>query len=317
MATLTDLPLVSIIIVTYNQAEYIAQTIDSAIKQDYTNIEIIISDDCSTDNTQQIIAQYASQYPHKIVPLLNADNVGITANFNRAVARANGKYIALLGGDDLIFTDKISAQVEAFTNTPAAVICYHDVAVFASHNNKTLYYFHDVQAGGHQPYIGSITEELISYRCFFCNGCSTMLLRDALPPELFDTRLPTASDWLAFIKVSTKGTAVYINRVLGRYRRHQFNTTKKTHNSNQEELVYQILAIEHPEFIKAINKGRSRLHLFFLIRYLFYRDFKHAWQTLQKLLIIIFTRPYVTLFLLKSIIFDSLLLIKRFRNNAK
>ena len=96
-----DLYTVTAMITSYNHEKYIAQAIDSAIKQrgDFI-LEIIISDDGSTDNTPQIIAEYAEKYPHLIKNISQKQNVGISANMRRCFEVATGKYIAVLEGDD-------------------------------------------------------------------------------------------------------------------------------------------------------------------------------------------------------------------------
>ncbi|QDO93226.1 glycosyltransferase family 2 protein [Formosa sediminum] len=99
------LPLVSIMIPTYNQAKYIENTIDSALSQDYSNLEIIISDDCSPDETQRICEKYLKKNC-QIKYFRNKTNLGRVKNYHTTLFnRAKGEYVLNLDGDDLL-TDK-------------------------------------------------------------------------------------------------------------------------------------------------------------------------------------------------------------------
>jgi len=92
---------VSVCIITYNQENFVEQAIESALFQKCNfETEIIICDDCSTDNTPRIIQSYASKYPDKIKPYCAEQNTGMLKNWEKALKLCSGKYIALLEGDD-------------------------------------------------------------------------------------------------------------------------------------------------------------------------------------------------------------------------
>jgi glycosyltransferase involved in cell wall biosynthesis len=104
---------VSVLITTYNLETYIKDTIESVLDQivDF-RIEIVISDDCSTDRTTSILEHYQSDYPDIIKLNVNANNIGITPNFIDTHNKCTGKYIALLDGDDLwTDSDKLFRQI--------------------------------------------------------------------------------------------------------------------------------------------------------------------------------------------------------------
>ena len=83
--------LVSVSVITYNQEEFIEETLESILNQSYNNIEIIVSDDCSTDRTVQILKNYAKKYPNIVKPILNTENKGITENSNAALSACRGE----------------------------------------------------------------------------------------------------------------------------------------------------------------------------------------------------------------------------------
>lgn len=111
--------LVSVCIPTYNGAEHIRQTIESVLSQSYNNIEIIVNDDGSTDNTLQIVQSIDDS---RIFVYKNENNRGLPGNWNEAVKRAKGEYIKLLCQDDLLFPDSLRLQVEAMKNTDISCV---------------------------------------------------------------------------------------------------------------------------------------------------------------------------------------------------
>lgn len=119
---------VSVCIVTYNQEKYIAECLESLVTQ-RTNFsfEIIVGEDCSTDNTRSIVKQYAEKYPELIVPLLYDKNVGAVENVKQVYQKAKGKYIAHLDGDDLALPNKLQKQFDILEKNIDCNVCSHDM----------------------------------------------------------------------------------------------------------------------------------------------------------------------------------------------
>ncbi|MDR2384336.1 MAG: glycosyltransferase [Tannerella sp.] len=106
-----ELPLVSICIPCYNAEKFVGDTLRSVLAQTYCNLEIIVCDDCSTDNTLQVVKSFADP---RITVYVNEQNLGCSGNYNRALSYAKGKYVKLLCADDLITPNCIERQVQAF-----------------------------------------------------------------------------------------------------------------------------------------------------------------------------------------------------------
>lgn len=109
-------PLVSIIIASYNAEEYIRETLHSCIEQTYRNIEIIITDDYSSDNTISVCNEWIKEEKLKrhdlnVTVLTNDKNTGTVKNFNRAISVCNGEWIKFIGSDDILLTDAISQYI--------------------------------------------------------------------------------------------------------------------------------------------------------------------------------------------------------------
>lgn len=118
--------MLSVVMTTYNHERYIAQAIESVLRQQTSfGVEIVIGEDCSTDRTLNIAQDYQSQYPEAIRIIRSEHNVGWRANYRRTIAAARGKYVALLDGDDY-FTHrkKLQMQVDLLEANPDVGMCY-------------------------------------------------------------------------------------------------------------------------------------------------------------------------------------------------
>jgi len=108
-------PLVSVILPVYNCEEYIGLAIDSILSQTYTNFELIIIDDCSTDSTPKILESYKDS---RIRIIRNSKNIGISRSLNLGVSFSNGKLIARMDADDISLSERLKAQVEFMRTNP-------------------------------------------------------------------------------------------------------------------------------------------------------------------------------------------------------
>ena len=116
-------------VITYNQEQFISDAIDSFIEQKCNfPLEIVIGDDCSTDNTQNIIREFSSKYPTLIKPILNPVNLGPLPNAINVLEHCTGKYIALCEGDDFwIDPLKLQKQVDFLEQNNEYVLSFHNV----------------------------------------------------------------------------------------------------------------------------------------------------------------------------------------------
>jgi len=111
-------PLVSLTLLTYNQEDYIQEAIESALAQDYENLEIIISDDCSDDKTWERIQRTISGYtgPHRIILNQNNTNIGLLGNIQKAKEMSKSKWITVLAGDDVAYPDRVR-HIQSFISS--------------------------------------------------------------------------------------------------------------------------------------------------------------------------------------------------------
>lgn len=128
---------VSIVMCTYNGEQFLREQLDSILAQTYPIHELIIQDDCSTDHTADIVREYARQYPF-IRFHANISNLGFNRNFQDALSKAEGDYIAIADQDDIWYEEKIAAQMEAIGDNDLCVSAYHTGTVYRSDRNMKV-----------------------------------------------------------------------------------------------------------------------------------------------------------------------------------
>lgn len=130
---MNNYPLVTIAIPTYNRAEtYLRFTLESALKQTYPNIEIIVADNCSTDNTEELVKSYKD---NRIRYYRHDKNIGANNNFNFCLQQARGKYFQLLQDDDLIDEDFIETCIKELSNDKNTGVIFTGTRIIDSDGN--------------------------------------------------------------------------------------------------------------------------------------------------------------------------------------
>ncbi len=212
-------PLVSILLITYQHAEFIRAALDSVLSQDYPHIQIVVGDDGSSDGTYEIVDAYGRAHPDRMVVLPRKQNqgiMGIRENSTRAMLQCSGKYICFLDGDDMYLPGKLTAQVEWMEKDERRVLCAHDVEVFDSTTGRNLY-----RQSDYSPLrFGSGAEDLVRGR-FRKATVSTMVRASAAPDHVWEPRLRLVVDWLFWVEcLAGGGLYGYVPGVLARYRVH-------------------------------------------------------------------------------------------------
>lgn len=134
MSNLYDNETVSVIIPVYNASRYIGKAIESALNQTYKNIEIVLVDDCSKDNSRQIIEKYMKEH-RNIIYHAQEKNLGAAVARNTALELANGKYVAFLDSDDIWYDKKIEKQLELMKKEDVA-ICFSAIEMIDENGKR-------------------------------------------------------------------------------------------------------------------------------------------------------------------------------------
>jgi glycosyltransferase involved in cell wall biosynthesis len=210
-------PAVSVCVFTYNYQSYLSEAIESILCQE-TNfeIEILICDDCSTDNTFEIAQSYAEKYEGKISAFRNSTNIGGTKNWIKAIQACNGKYIALLDGDDY-FSDplKLQTQFDTLEDNNKLVLCFHSVDEIyddAPELNKTV----------------EFQNEIYSLSDFMLNGwfvrTSSTFFRNGVIPQTIPEWVhdyPYRFDTILHVFLCMHGEAFNVKKSMSVWRKHK------------------------------------------------------------------------------------------------
>lgn len=124
---------ISVIMGIYNCADTLSEALECIVEQTYTNWQVIMCDDSSTDNTVQVAERYVRKYPDKFILIRNSENRGLNITLNNCLEIANGDYIARMDGDDLCSPLRFKKEVQLLENNPDIAIVSSDMEFFDEH----------------------------------------------------------------------------------------------------------------------------------------------------------------------------------------
>lgn len=219
-------PLVSVIIPTYNRAKVIPPTLESVLAQTYPNIEIVVVDDGSTDNTEALIAQYNGR-----VRYIRQHNQGVEMARNRGFWNSSGAFVNFLDDDDLMLPTKIEQQIALFEKHPAHGIVHCGYHYIDKDD-------HLMETTGNLP-DGDVRKPL-AWGCFPWSG-GPLVRREALEVIGEDEHRDWYGDWGMWLRVALAGyTFGCVQEPLGQYRIVPGSMTDDK-VANAERLVFHIL----------------------------------------------------------------------------
>ncbi len=252
--TLYDNKTVSVIIPVYNVSKYITYTIESILKQSYKDVEILLIDDCSTDNSAEIIEKYTSV--HSNVKYLKLEkNQGAAVARNKALSIAKGRYVAFLDGDDVWCEGKLEKQLAFMNEKEASISCTAMDTIDECGN-----------------FLGSIrnVREKIDYNFLLHNtmiATSTVIV-DRNKTGNFQMPLRRGGqDYATWLMLMRNGTICYgLNEVLSRYR-----VLSNSLSSNKWKSIKQVWQIQTQD--EGINMISASVNLCCFIANAFVKHF--------------------------------------------
>jgi glycosyltransferase involved in cell wall biosynthesis len=211
---------VSVIVLTYNRAGMVVETIDSVLDQTFNDFELIIVDNCSQDNTKEIIGNYLD----KRVRYYRNDNHGVIAvNRNFGIGQAQGEYIAFCDDDDLWFPEKLTEQVRTFEADSRLGLVCTNAEIFSVTGKSGLYNPHPF------PDSRFTLKALLRYSPIIC---SSVMVRKSVIDDvgILDTSpdIFTAEDYEFWLRIVRKYRIKYLDWPLVKYRVHSGNVQKKS-----------------------------------------------------------------------------------------
>ena len=236
--------MVSVYITSYNKEQYLTQAINSVLEQTLPPSEIIIIDDCSSDNSRQIISEFKNSYPDKFKTIYNDQNLGISKTRNIAISACSSDIITFVDADDYFFPYKIESELNRLKNNNCDVV--YSNHVFIDQLGVEKNYFADK---GDKPAEGDIFIECFT-RNFkvrsYSNFHNEMFYKNnAINIGLYDENIIIWEDWDFRIRMSKKYKYGYCPKVNSAYR----DIKDGLHNSNGE--------LHYREQIKIYRKNQQ------------------------------------------------------------
>jgi glycosyltransferase involved in cell wall biosynthesis len=280
---MNDKILVSIALCTFNGDAFLKEQLDSIVNQSYPEIELIVVDDCSSDDTLNILKEYSAKYSF-IKLFINPQNLGYIRNFEKAMSLCNGDFIALSDQDDIWDLNKIEKQVKAIGNN---LLIYHD-SEFVDQNGESLsLYMSDIM----NLYRGDQPEVFLFFNCI--SGHS-VLMKKELRDELLPFPEAYFHDWWMGYVATNLGSIDFIEESLVKYRQHQkadTNILKRKRDNTLKNPISASIKFEqkllwikscvnypknkNPEFIKKLHaefKKNKEEYISFGLLKLIYRN---------------------------------------------
>lgn len=221
---------------TYNGENFLCQQLDSILSQTYTNLEIIICDDRSSDSTYKILQQYAAQ-DNRIKALLNDKNLGVIKNFEQALFLCSGEYIVLADQDDIWMPDKVAMMLKYLEN---ADIVISDCQIIDDNGKLISPSFFEQNSSK----LGLMSNLFKNSYIGCCMAFKRPLLTKVLP---FPHDIPMHDWWIGLIS-EVYGKSAFCNQLLVAYRRHNKNVSvsgEKSHYGFFKKLHFRFIMIKN------------------------------------------------------------------------
>ncbi|MDE6297040.1 MAG: glycosyltransferase [Muribaculaceae bacterium] len=213
---------ISVIVVTYNQEDTIARTLDSILAQQ-TDVpfEIVIGDDCSTDNTESVCRDYAERYPDIIRYFRREKNLGIVGNYFQCIADSRGRFLADCAGDDYwVNPDKLQMEYDVLAGDEEVALVHTDwrCCDITGENIREPDIFKGIERSKREVYSpGELTPKIINHDPRgMIHLCTAMFRKDIITEELRNARQLLISpeygceDYQIEIVMSVRGKIVYL-----------------------------------------------------------------------------------------------------------
>lgn len=258
----------TVFIITYNHEKFIGECLDGVLNQTTVyDYNILVSDDCSTDNTQKILKAYQEKYPKKIKLILRNKNVGGRINIIEGLYLIKDcNYIATLDGDDIWYDGKIQKQINFLENNLQVAVCHHNMKSVNEDRSRVL--------GNYNTTIQkkyTTLNDLISKGNYVCNS-SKMFRANTIPNIGFKykEKYIRSLDVIILVQLVRKQKIGYINIVLGEHRKHpgggSYNVTDNLIWKYRGGLYAVYLSKKYINY-SSFEKGKNRIYLKFSHRY--------------------------------------------------
>lgn len=219
--------MVSIIIAVYNGGDYIGKTVESCLNQDYKDIEIIIIDDCSTEDVYKYIPK-----SEKIIYYRNEKNLGACGTFNKGIEMAKGEFVLVLGQDDILLKNHLSEMMRCFKENVTFVYCDYKII---NEKDEIISGLHYGEKSKNVSIFGLSTGNKL-HSCGLISRKNSLVQVGGYP---YNTKYPNYGEWGLWIKLLSIGEAVFCDTTYGLYRRHSGNMTSEQNMNKNAKIMFE------------------------------------------------------------------------------
>lgn len=250
-----DKNIFSIVVLSYNQKSLIKETLNSIYNQSFKNIELVISDDASTDNTQKIINEWVNEHKNRFVNVIinfNEKNLGISANHTAGIKLATGEFVKYIGGDDILLPDAIQKMNEFLISHKEARFCASKIKMFYRKNDKYVTFgeIPEKRVFNQLKTLNSSEQFKILVQPGNIIGPSTFFRKSVFEQYgYFDTKFRTFEDWHQWLKFLLNGERLFLlDDYTVSYRKHANSVSTSSFYSKNKDLYIDILNL-YKEYI--------------------------------------------------------------------
>jgi len=245
---------VSVVMPSHNYAQYLSRAIECVLSQSYSNLELIITDDCSSDGSRAIVEDW-KRSDDRVKTVFHTENRGVSAARNSGLAVSSGELIAFCDADDNWMTDKLKIQMECLRRRPESGLVHSDCLIIDSTGNLTGQRFSLLHQRSGQATSGSLFSELCQ-RNFLC--ISTVILRRECVQyaKRFEEGFRSLEDWVYWTRVSRKYPFYYVDDPLAEYRVHAASLSQDTNGISLARVKAYSLLLQEFEDIPSQIKSR-------------------------------------------------------------
>lgn len=246
-------PLVSVVMSNLNKGKYIRAAIESVLTQSYQNLELIVVDNGSIDESLTIIEDFAKRDPK--VHFTKEPHLGMPYALNTGIAKASGKFVALMDSDDLVREDRIEKQVACLQDYDGLSACYSEGWIMDINGVQTGRLYNRDFAELPSKYEGNIFHELIKYD--FVIGASLMLPKQWTDKSKFDSSLEFGADWDFLVRMARELEFCYVPEPLYGYRTYSGNKVRSGDQRRRYHDYYRIYERWLRDFAELNNEDRK------------------------------------------------------------
>lgn len=257
-------PAISVLIPTYNYARYLPEAIESVLSQDFKDFELIIVDDCSKDNTAEVLSAYAAK-DSRIQFSINQNNLGIVGNWNHCMNMARADYIKFLFGDDKLCDPAALRKMHEMFSKYSGVTLAACARMILDENSTAVDVWRTLPAGCHDGR-KVIQKILMSNGKNFVGEPSAVMFRKSDLDRDFDPRFLQMMDIDMWFKLLEKGNLAYTTESLCAFRFHSQQQTARNSNSGIGKREHILFYAEYATN-KSVLKKTVCPNLFYLRRF--------------------------------------------------